>query len=130
MFWRKKATIAPAVVIPGAAAATSASATEVKTKAPKVKKLSPKETMINQIQQLIPEQVITYKLAKLYWENFAGFMLVELNPQYPQKGRKYIVSVDKIADDKPAGKKTFLWNTNKAEDIVSAVLDRGGVFLS
>lgn len=115
MFWNKKPAKVPVEKNAGAAAA------------PKVKKLSPKETMVSQIEQLVPGQVLTYQIAKTYWENFAGFFFVELNPNFPEKGKKYLVSVDKIADGKPAGKKTHLWDTNKPQDIANAVLDRSGV---
>ena len=114
MFWKKKQT--------------EAKAKEAKPQ--KAKKLSPKEIMINQIEQLGPGQNLTYRLAEFLWEGFGGFIVVELNPQYPQKGRRYIVSTDKIVDGKPAGQKTRLWDSNKPKDVASWILEKNGVLFT
>jgi len=97
---------------------------------PKVKQLSPKEIMINQIEQLGSGQNLTYRLAEHLWEGFGAFAMVELNPQYPGKGRKYIVSSDKMADGKPAGQKTRLWDSSKPKDVASWILEKNGVLFS
>ena len=94
---------------------------------PKVKQLSPKEIIINQIEQIGPVQSLTYQLAEYLMDRFA---IVELNPEYPGKGRKYIVSSDRMVDGKPAGKKGRIWDSNKAKDIASWVLEKKGVLFS
>ena len=111
MFWKKKP-------------ATEAKATEAK---PKVKKLSPKEIMSNQFEQLGPGQCLSYRLPETYG---GGLAVVELNPQYPTKGRMYIVSTEKIVGDKPAGQRSRLWDSNKAKDVAGWIIDRGGELFS
>ena len=114
MFWKKKPAETKAKV----------------PKKPKAKKLSPKEIMINQIEQLSPGQSLTYQLAERLWAGFAGFIIVELNPQYPQKGRRYIISTDKIVDGKPAGQKKRSWDSDKAKQVASWILEYQGVLFS
>ena len=108
MFWKKK----PATGEPSK---------------PEVKKLSPKEIIINQIEQIGPERSLTYQLAEYLIDRFA---IVELNPEYPAKGRKYIVSTGEIVDGKPAVKKGRIWDSNKAKDLASWILAREGVLFS
>jgi len=114
MFWKKKQTEAKAM----------------EPKPQKTKKLSPKEVMMNQIEQLSPGQSLTYQLPEFLWEGFAGFVVVELNPQYPGKGRKYVVMTDKMADGKPAGQKTRFWDSNKPKDVASWILEKNGELFS
>jgi len=116
MFWKKKPV------------AEEASKPKAKTlPKPKAKELSPKEIIINQIEQLGPRQSLTYQLAEYLMDRFA---IVDLNPEYPGKGRKYIVSSDRMADGKPAGKKGRIWDSNKAKDIASWILEKQGVLFS
>ena len=111
MFWRKK----PAEAKPA----------EVKAelKKPKEKKLSPSDILVKQIEQLGPEQSISYRLPETFG---GGLVVVELNPQYPKKGRKYILNTEKIVDGKPAGRRSHLWDSNKTGDIARWILDRMG----
>ena len=111
MFWKKKQT--------------EAKAKEAKPQ--KAKKLSPMEIMISQIEQLGPRQSLTYQLAEYLMDRFA---IVELNPQYPAKGRRYIVYIDKIADGRPAGQKTRSWDSNKPKDVASWILEKKGVLFT
>ena len=108
MFWKKK----PATGEPSK---------------PKAKELSPKEIIINQIEQIGPGQSLTYQLGEYLMDRFA---IVDLNPGYPGKGRKYIVSSDKMADGKPTGKKSRNWDTNKPKDIANWILGKDGVLFS
>jgi len=94
---------------------------------PKVKQLSPKEIIINQIEQIGPVQSLTYQLAEYLMDRFA---IVELNPEYPGKGRKYIVSSDRMVDGKPAGQKTRLWDSSKPKDVASWILEKNGVLFT
>ncbi len=103
-----------------------------KKKEPKVKKLSPKQILMNRIvgevEQLAPGQSLIYKLPEFYWSAFAGFLIVELNPSHPEKGRKYILSRDKIADGKPAGEKIRVCDTNNPREYADWVADRNGEY--
>jgi hypothetical protein len=83
--------------------------------------------MINQIEQIGPGQSLTYQLAAYLMDRFA---IAELNPEYTGKGRKYIVSSDRMGDGKPAAKKGRIRDSNKAKDIASWVLEKNGVLFS
>ncbi len=67
-----------------------------------------------------------YKLPEFYWSGFAAFLTVDMNPTYPQKGRRYIMSTDSIAEGKPAGQKKLLWDSNKARDVANWIVQRKG----
>ena len=113
MFWRKKQ---PVAVAP-----------EVKPAVKKVKKLSPKETMIKQFEEMALEQILKFRLGEIYG---GDLVIVGLNPQYPDKGRKYTISLDKIVDGQPAGKVNRLWDSNKPKDIAGWLLSREGKLFS
>ena len=111
MFWRKKTAEA-------GKPETKAVATTVK-----VKKLSPKDVMRQQIEQLSAEEVLRYKLPDTYG---GGLAIVELNPKYPKKGKKYIISTDKLIDGKPANKKSHLFDGDNPKGIANWILERAG----
>ena len=111
MFWKKKQA--------------EAKAKEAKPK--KVKKLSPKEIIGNQIEQLSPGQSLSYRLPETYG---GGLAIVGLNPEYPGKGKKYVLSTDKIVAGKPAGQKTRFWDSNKPKDVASWILEKNGELFS
>ena len=115
MFWKKK----EAAVKP----------TEAKAEPPKSKekKLSPKDIIVSKIEQLSLEQTISYRLPETYG---GGLVVVELNPEYPAKGRMYILSTEKIAGGKPIVKRGRLWDSDKPKDIASWIIDRGGELFS
>ena len=85
MFWRRKRAQAKA-----------------EPPKPKAKKLSPKDTIENQSEQLGPGQTVSYRPLETYGGSLA---VVELNPRYPGKGRRYILSTEEIVNGKPAGKR-------------------------
>ena len=94
---------------------------------PKAKKLSPKEIMSNQIEQLSPGQTLSYRLPETYG---GGLVIVELNPQYPKKGRKYVLSTEKLVDGKPAGERCHFLDYDKPKDLSNWVLERQGKLFS
>jgi len=87
------------------------------------KKLTPKDIMASKIEELGPGQSLSYRLAEVYG---GGLAIVELNPDYPGKGKKYFLSLDKLVDDKPAGKRSRLWESNKPKDFGGWIIERGG----
>jgi len=96
-------------------------------KKPAGEELSPTEAQVNiiasQIEQLGPGQSLSYKLP----ESFGGeLVVIELNPRYPDKERKYILSTDKIVDGEPAGKKSLLFGHDKPRVLARWVVDRDG----
>ena len=121
MFWKKKrAEAAPPTAEPAEAKAKV-------PKKPKAKELSPKGIIINQIEQLGPGQSVRYRLPDTFGD---GLAVVELNPQYPKKGKKYIVSTEKLVDDKPAGHRSRLWDSNNAKDVAGWIMERKGDLFS
>ena len=107
MFWRKK----------------QPSEQGVKTEVKKVKKLSPKETMIKQVEEMAQGQVVKFQLGEIYGGDLVA---VELNPDYPDKGRKYAVSLGKVMDGEAVVKGKHLWDSNKPKDIAGWILNRDG----
>jgi len=111
MFWKKKQT--------------GAKATEAKPQ--KVKKLSPKDIIASKIEQLGPGESVGYRLAEVYGD---GLAVVELNPQYPEMGKKYFLSLEEIVDGKPEGKRSRLSSSNKPKELASWILERSGKLYS
>jgi len=111
MFWKKK----PADAKP----------TEAKAEVPKprAKKLSLKDIVRDQIERLGAGQTLTYQLPETFG---GGLAVVELNPQYPEKGRKYILSTEELVDGKPAGQRRCLFDSNKPKELAGWILDRYG----
>jgi hypothetical protein len=85
-----------------------------------VKKLSPNEVIANQIGQLDPGQSLSYRLPETFG---GGLAVVELNTEYPGKGKKYVLSTDKIVEGKPAGKRSRIWDSDKPKDIAGPAHD-------
>lgn len=102
-----------------------------KKKPEEKKELSPKEVKINQVaaqvEQLSPEGSLVYKLPEFYWAGFAGFCIVEQNPD---KGKKYVMSTDRIVDGKPAGRKSRVWASDKPKDVAGWIVDKQGELFS
>ena len=111
MFWKKQQT--------------EAKATEAKPE--KVKKLSPKDIIVSKIEQLGSGESVSYQLGEVYGN---GLAVVELNPQYPEKGKRYFLSLEKIVDGKPEGKRGHLWDSNKPKELASWILERSGKLYS
>jgi len=105
-----------------------------KKKELKVKEPSVKEIALNissQLEQLSPGQTIIFRLPEIYRSSFGAFGVVELNPSYPENGRKYIVSTDKATDDgKPAGQKRHLFDTDEAMHVARWIADKRGELFS
>jgi len=121
MFWKKKQPVATA--LEGKAQETKVEAQEPQ----KAKKLSPKEIIIDRIEQLAAGETVSYRLAEA---RGGGLAVVELNPQYPEKGKKYFLSLEKIVDGKPAGTRSRLWDSNKPKELAGWIIERGGELYS
>jgi hypothetical protein len=100
---------------------------------PKEKKLSAKEIkeqnikrIISEVEQLTPEQVLIYKVPEYLSIMGSVLLTAELNPSFPGKGKKYILSTDKMADGKPSGEKTRFIESNKPAEYANWVVDRIG----
>jgi len=91
----------------------------------KAKKLAPYMSLANQIEQLVPGQTLRFKIPEPETQGF-GFITVELNPQYPQKGRRYILSAENIVHGMPGGKKTIMYDSDQSMEIANSIHDRNG----
>ncbi len=91
------------------------------------KKQSPKEILISKIEQLSGGQGIRYRLPETYG---GGLAVLGLNPEYdpaqPKKGKKYVMAIETLVNDKPSGKKRVLWDTAKPKDLANWVFERNG----
>ena len=88
-----------------------------RVKQTKVKPLIPRDTLkakiTKEIEALTAGQAVIYQIPEYF--TFARFLGIELNPTFPQKGKKYRMIIYKeIADGKPAGDKQITDYTNSA----------------
>jgi len=93
----------------------------------KAKKLTPYISFARQIDQIVPGQTLRFKIARERWG--ADFVNVELNPQYPQSGNKYILSTENAVQGMPGGKKTIMYDSNNPIEIAASIMDRNGELL-
>ncbi|MFH0845766.1 MAG: hypothetical protein V1930_09825 [Pseudomonadota bacterium] len=91
---------------------------------------SPKEQMKKRIEDLTSGNSLIWKLPKIYWSGLGYFAIIELNDQYPKKGRKYTVSTDAMVEEKPAGQKIFRWDSNSPKDLIKWVIDKEGILMN
>jgi hypothetical protein len=124
MFGRKNRQISSEVVAGGGASAEAMTSVDAKKKTAKVKPPSPIDIMTGEIERLSAGQVLRYELPEVYGGDLA---VIQANPDYPQKGKKYRLGSERIVDGKPAGKINFIWDTNKPMDLAKWVLERNGV---
>jgi hypothetical protein len=92
----------------------------------KVKELTPREIFVKKITEeveaLTEGQAVIYQLPEFY--SFARFLGVELNPTFPQKGKKYLLFIDQMAEDKPTGKRSYNGSTNNASEYAEGIVER------
>lgn len=93
----------------------------------KAKKLAPYMAFATKIEQIVPGQTLRFKIARERWG--ADFVTVELNPQYPQSGKKYILSGENAVQGMPGGKKTIMSDYDNPIEIAASIMDRDGKLL-
>ena len=94
-------------------------------------KLGPREVILERIEHIKPEEVLRYRLPEVYTGIYGGeFGVVQLNPEYPQRGKKYSFSMERLIDDKPSGRFTHIWDTNSPERLADWILERNGKYFS
>ena len=96
-------------------------------KKPAGKKLSQKDIIANQIEQLGPGQSLSYKLPKI---SGGGLAVIRPNPLYPGgKQKKYIVTREE-ADFDPYGSRSPFFSLDKPMEVAHWVVDqRGELFI-
>jgi len=92
--------------------------------------LTPRRIIVHDVEKILDGEFLTYQLPKVYWGGLGGYAIVELNREYPKQGKKYIISVDNMGENKPAGKKKKLWASNKPKEIAAWILEKGGTRLN
>ena len=88
------------------------------------KQLSPKEILINQLEQLAPGKTLSYKLPELWGGELA---IVGLNPQYPQNGKKYFIDLEEFVANKPSGQRKPFVQVEKTKEMASWIIEKEGV---
>lgn len=98
-------------------------AVEEKPKAevkPKEKKLSPKEIMLKEVEVLTAEQTLSFKLPE---PRGGGFLHIQLNPEYPTKGKKFLLYREDVKGGQPTGKKIHFLDFDKTERLANYLVD-------
>lgn len=86
----------------------------------KAKKLPPRDVMVQQLEAIESGKEIAFKLGEIYVK---PFITVVRNAQ----GKRFTVYQDgKDAAGQPAGKRGKFWDSDKAKDIASWIVDREG----
>ncbi len=80
-----------------------------------------KVKITQEVEALAQGQAVIYELPEFY--TFARFLGVELNPAFPQKGKKYLTFAQQIVDGKPTEKR-YMGSINKASDYADWVSER------
>ncbi len=120
MFWNKKKSEVKTTPTPAAA---ENSAVHQEAKKPDGKKLSKKDIVQGQIEMLQAGHVLRY-ITKT-WSG-TDMMVVEVNPNYPDKGNKYMVSYEEMVDNQPTGKRQHIGDSNKVKQVTEWIVSRNG----
>jgi hypothetical protein len=89
-------------------------------------KATPTEILAGKIEQLTAGKTLSYKIAEPEaWG--CNFISVELNSQYPQKGKKYLFSREKMANGMPDGNKCNIYDSDDAMQIANSIIERKGI---
>ncbi len=85
-----------------------------------------KDKFISRIEQLAEGESLAYRLPEVYQSGIGEFAFIELNPDYPEKGKgkKYIVYTDKGENGKPKGQRVRFLDTNKPKNISEWLKDK------
>ena len=89
--------------------------------------MSAKDIIADRIEQLKQGEAVSYKLTETFG---GGLAVIELNPKYPGKGRKYILSTEEIVNGSPSGKRRSLWDSDKPRSLAEWVIAREGKLFS
>ena len=89
----------------------------------RAKKLTPYMALATKIEQIVPGQTLRFKIP----ETWGGdFITVGLNPQEPQTGRKYILSMENTVHGMPGQKRTIMYVSDQPMGIAASIMDRNG----
>jgi len=118
MFWRKKQVVATTTESAGGTAVSK----KAEPQPPKAKKkLSLKNVIVEEIAKLGVGQSVSRVLHPTYG---GGVAIVTLNTDYPKKGHKYIISIEKMVDNKPTGQRTKFMESDKPKELADWIIGR------
>jgi hypothetical protein len=89
----------------------------------KAKKLAPYQTLVTKIEQIFPGQSLRFKIPETWG---GSFITVQLNPQYPQSGQKYILSLENAVNGMPGDKRAIMYVTDQPLEIAASIMERNG----
>lgn len=83
-----------------------------------------KNRIVEELQQLEPGQHLVYKKPEFFRTGgFGEFAVAELNPLYPEKGKKYLFYNDNIANGKLAGQTGPKFQNNNPAEVARWIAD-------
>lgn len=88
----------------------------------KAKKLAPYMSIANRIEQIVPGQIMRFKIPELWGGDFIS---VELDPHFQQE-KNYIIRVESAVDGLPGGESTVMYSSDKPIVIAASIMDRSG----
>ncbi len=92
---------------------------------PKPHKATPNEILAGKIDQLAAGKTLRFKVAEPEaWG--CNFVSVELNSQYPQRGKKFLFTREKMSNGMPDGNKCSIYDTDSALEIADSIIERKG----
>jgi hypothetical protein len=85
---------------------------------------SEKKKTIARMEELAPGKSLVYRLPEIYHGGIGAFAVIDLNPDFPRKGRKFVISSDKAENGNPKGQKIRHWDTNNPKQIIDWLKDK------
>jgi hypothetical protein len=98
-----------------------------KTETPNTNKLSPRDILLNKIEQLPQGGQLFYQLPP---SSGGDVVIIEHNKDYPGKRRKYYVITTELVNDKPGEKRRLLFDNNKPKVIAGWLLEKSAKLIS
>jgi len=100
--------------------------TSNKTSVAKPHKATSSEVLAGKIEQLTAGKTLRYKITEPEaWG--CNFISVELNSQFPERGKKYLFSREKMANGLPDGNKCSIYDSDSALEIANSIIERKAV---
>lgn len=85
--------------------------------------LAIKVSLADQIAQLVPGQVLRFKIPET---QEGEFITVQLNPQYSRSGRRYIIGIEDAIAGMPGNRNTLMYVSDEPMEIATSILNRQG----
>jgi hypothetical protein len=86
-------------------------------------RLAPYQNIVNKIEEMIPGEILRYKIPATWG---GSFIAIQRNSQYPQRGRRYILSIEDGIGGIPGGQNTVMYDSDEPLILASSIIDRSG----